>query len=235
MYPDVRELSQFYQTRLGKMVETCISRRLAALWPDIGDKDVLSVGYGSSFLPPWQTQARRLVNAMPARQGVEQWPAQGPVQSVLIDPLALPFADNCFDRILVAHFLEEAADPLASLFQLTDCLVSGGKMVLVLPHRIGLWAANSNTPFGHGRAYSYFQVLRLLEQTGLKCTARTQALFAPPYPWFAAPANTKAWERTGEIFWPFFGGALLVEAQKIRMIDPRTPKTQPVYCPEPSA
>jgi len=234
MYPDIHELSQFYQTRLGEMVKLCVTRRLATLWPNMAGRDVLSLGFGSAFIEQWQEDARRLVNAMPARQGVEQWPAAGNVQSVLVDPLALPFAENCFDRILVAHFLEEAADPLQSLYQLTGSLVAGGRLVLVVPHRIGLWSATSRTPFGHGRSFSYFQVLRLFEQAGLICTARAQALFAPPHPWFASSANINAWERTGEIFWPFLGGVLLVEATKMRMVDPRTPQVRPVFLPKAS-
>lgn len=233
MQPDVRELSKFYQTRLGEMTRLCISRRLGALWPDLSGRDVLSLGYGSALLPMWDGQPRRLVNAMPSRQGVEQWPATGPVQSTLVDPLSLPFAENSFDRILITHCLEEVSDPSRFLQQTTRALAAGGRLALIVPHRMGLWSASASSPFGHGRAYSNFQLSQLLEQAGLKPTARTQALFAPPHNWFAAPTGVRAWERTGEVFWPFFGGVLLVEAQKVRMIDPRARQIRPVFCPEP--
>ncbi len=233
MQPDVRHLSRFYQTRLGQMSKLCIGRRLSSLWQNMAGLDVLSLGYGAVYADQWKKSSRRLVCAMPAKQGVEQWPPNGPVQSTLVDPEALPFAENCFDRILVIHFLEEAADPLQSLIEITRTLTASGRLILVVPHRIGLWSASSNTPFGHGRSFSGFQILELVNQAGLTATARTQALFAPPHRWFASPGSSHAWERTGETFWPFFGGVLLVETKKLRMIDPRTKSPRPVFCPEP--
>jgi len=232
MQPDVRELSKFYQSRLGLMAKQCISRRLDSLWPDTSNMDVLSLGYGVNFAEKWQGTARRLVCAMPVRQGVEQWPCAGKVQTTLIDPLAMPFAENCFDRILVVHYLEEVSDPLQSLTEITRSLVAKGRLVVVVSHRIGLWSASSRTPFGHGRSFSLFQLTSLLEQAGLRPTARTQALFAPPFNWLASASSVAAWEKTGEVFWPFFGGVLLVEAEKVRMIDPRKKIPVPVFCPE---
>jgi SAM-dependent methyltransferase len=216
------------------MAQICIARRLFSLWPDISGRDVLTLGYGISQMEPWRQQARRLVGAMPARQGVEQWPVNGPVKTLLVDPQNLPFADNCFDRILVQHLLEEAPDPLRALVQVCRTLTASGRVVVVVPHRIGLWSASEKTPFGRGRSFSYFQMQQLMEQAGLTMTARTQALFAPPHHWFASANSIKAWERTGEIFWPFLGGVLLVEATKIRKIDPRQRARRRVFCPEPS-
>ncbi|MBL4616346.1 MAG: methyltransferase domain-containing protein [Robiginitomaculum sp.] len=232
MQADVRELSKFYQSRLGLMAKQCISRRLDSLWPNMADMDVLSLGYGVEFAESWQGKTRRLVCAMPAHQGAQQWPGSGLVQTTLIDPLETPFADNCFDRILAIHFLEEVSDPLQSLIEITRSLVAGGRLVVVVSHRIGLWSASSKTPFGHGRSFSLFQLTNLLEQAGLRRTARTQALFAPPVDRLASASSLAAWERTGEIFWPFFGGVLLVEAEKVRIIDPRKKIPLPVFCPE---
>ncbi|MCF6291938.1 MAG: class I SAM-dependent methyltransferase [Robiginitomaculum sp.] len=232
MQADVRELSKFYQSRLGLMAKQCISRRLDSLWSDTSNMDVLSLGYGVNFAEKWRGKARRLVCAMPVLQGVEQWPYAGKVQTTLIDPLAMPFAENCFDRILVVHFLEEVSNPLQSLTEITRSLVAGGRLVVVVSHRIGLWSASSRTPFGHGRSFSLFQLTHLLEQAGLRPTARTQALFAPPFNWLASASSVAAWEKTGEVFWPFFGGVLLVEAEKVRMIDPRKKIPVPVFCPE---
>ncbi len=233
MHTDVENVSRFYQSRLGQMAQMCIARRLSALWPDVRGLDVLALGYGTPYIAPWQGSARRLVNAMPARQGVEQWPAAGPVQATLVSPLALPFGANCFDRVLVIHHLEEAMDPAAYLSQIAKTMTANGRMVLVVPHRMGVWSVAARTPFGHGRAFSLLQMRQLLDQAGLQITARTGALFAPPHPFFARKPNALAWERTGEVFWPFLSGAILVEAIKTRMIDPRTPIAQRVFCPEP--
>jgi len=53
---------------------------------------------------------------MPAQQGVEVWPVGGGGNlSCLVDEEALPFPNAMFDRVLVAHGLEEADDPVAFL------------------------------------------------------------------------------------------------------------------------
>lgn len=232
MYPDVRQLSQFYQSPVGRLARTGIGRRLAALWPQLKGRDLLAVGYGAPWATHWLPTARRVLLAMPARQGVEQWPAQAGVKSLLVDPHALPFAENGFDRLLMVHCLEDSSDPQQCLIEAGRVLAGNGRMVLVVPHRGSLWSSTSNTPFGHGRSFSTRQVLRLLDDAGFRLTARAQALFTPPLAWLARDHSMEALEKTGSLFWPFFGGVLMVEAMKVRLVDPRNTNLQPVFRPE---
>lgn len=234
MYPDVRQLSQFYQSPLGRLAHAGIGRRLSAIWPEMRGRDVLAVGYGAPWASSWRTRARRVLLAMPDRQGVEQWPAQGGVKSLLVDPHALPFAENSFDRLLMVHCLEESPDPLQCLIQAGRVLAGNGRMVLVVAHRGSLWSSTSGTPFGHGRSFSTRQVCRLLDDAGFQLTARSQALFTPPFSWLARDASMEALEKTGSLFWPFFGGVLMLEAAKVRLVDPRNKSLQPVFRPEPA-
>lgn len=232
MYPDVRNLSQFYQSPVGRLACTGIGRRLNSIWPEMQGRDVLSVGYGAPWAQNWLPSARRVLLAMPSRQGVEQWPGHNNVKSLLVDPHALPFGENAFDRLLMVHCLEESSDPLQCLSQAGRVLAGNGRMVLVVPHRGSLWSSTSNTPFGHGRSFSPRQVFKLLEDAGFRITARAQALFTPPATWLARERSMEALEKTGSLFWPFFGGVLMVEAAKVRLIDPRTRVLQPVFRPE---
>ncbi|HRE43012.1 MAG TPA: methyltransferase type 11, partial [Terricaulis sp.] len=71
--------------------------------------DVLGLGYAAPYLDRFRPTARRVCALMPAEQGVEPWPGEGAVCSVLSEEARLPFIDAVFDRVLIVHALEEAA------------------------------------------------------------------------------------------------------------------------------
>ena len=41
-------------------------------------------------------------------------------------------------------------------------LTPGGRLLVVVPNRAGLWARMENTPFGYGRPFSRKQLSRLM-------------------------------------------------------------------------
>lgn len=223
MQPNVADLEEFYRSTLGRAVQSMIGRRLDALWPDLAGRDVLSLGYGLPFLST-AANVRRLGHAMPARQGVEQWPAQGGVKSLLVDDEALPFAENTFDRVLVMHGLEEARAPERLLLEVHRILAPQGRVMLVVPNRAGLWAHLDASPFGHGRSFSRGQVRRLMRQCGLQTSAWARALYAPPTRFMTSMASVTAWEQAGERLWPAFGGVIMVEANKQVLAQPLAPR-----------
>ena len=76
-------------------------------------------------------------------------------------------------------------------------LNAGGRLLVVVPNRRGLWARMDTTPFGHGRPYSRSQITHLLRETWFTPTSWGEALYVPPISrgWFLRAAV--AWERTG--------------------------------------
>ncbi len=228
MQPNVADLEEFYRSALGRTVQAMITRRLAALWPDILGLDVLTLGYGI----PYFTQSdlpRRLAMAMPARQGVEQWPATGGVRSLLVDDEALPFAEAAFDRVLIVHGLEESRAPANLLIEAHRILSPQGRVVCIVPNRTGFWAHHDASPFGHGRAFSRGQMRRLLRECGLQPHAWARALYAPPSRLISSLSAYRAWEQAGERLWPAFGGVIMVEASKQVLVRP--PRAQPLLIP----
>src|SRR5262245_31575866 len=105
---DVVDLARFYGTPRGEAAQAMILRRLRAVWPDARGLDLLGLGYATPFLEPYRADARRVIAAMPAGQGVQGWPEAGRVASTLIAEDRLPFREAVFDRALVVHLLEEA-------------------------------------------------------------------------------------------------------------------------------
>ena len=108
MRRDVLDLRAFYASPLGRAAREMLGRKVEEAWGDARGLDVLGLGYATPFLDKARTQARRVVAAMPASQGVEVWPSGGTNAATLVEETALPFPNAMFDRILAVHALEEA-------------------------------------------------------------------------------------------------------------------------------
>jgi SAM-dependent methyltransferase len=212
MRRDVLELRQFYASDLGRAARAMVTRKVAEAWGDAHGQDVLGLGYATPFLSGLEPQARRVVAAMPAQQGVEVWPGGAPNRSTLAAEDALPFANAFFDRILAVHAIEEAADPVGLLREVWRVLAPSGRVIVVVASRNGPWANVEKTPFGHGRPYSRGQLAELLREAELEPSGWTRALYVPPVAWMARWAE--GFEQVGSRLWPGISGLVLMEAVK---------------------
>src|SRR5438067_10953251 len=106
MRRELLALRQFYASDRGRAARATVGRKVAEALGDAHGQDVLGLGYATPFLSGLEPQARRVVAAMPAQQGVEVWPAGLRNLTTLAAEDALPFANAFFDRILVVHAIE---------------------------------------------------------------------------------------------------------------------------------
>jgi SAM-dependent methyltransferase len=239
MRRDVLELRQFYASDLGRAARAMVTRKVAEAWGDAHGQDVLGLGYATPFLSGLEPQARRVVAAMPAQQGVEVWPGGAPNRSTLAAEDALPFANAFFDRILAVHAIEEAADPVGLLREVWRVLAPSGRVIVVVASRNGPWANVEKTPFGHGRPYSRGQLAELLREAELEPSGWTRALYVPPVAWMARWAE--GFEQVGSRLWPGISGLVLMEAVKQTFaVKPRAARARrlavrPVLAPAPGA
>jgi len=215
MRVDVLALQRFYASPLGEAVLRAASRRLAALWPSADGLDVLGLGYPAPYLGRFRRGARRVVAMMPAQQGAEPWPAESAkVLSTLADDARLPFMDAVFDRVLLAHAVEESDAAHAMLREVWRVMAPEGRLVVIAVNRWSLWAQADATPFGHGRPYSRNQLATLLADAVFEPVVSARALYTPPSSWGPFVRAADAFERVGELMWPAQGGLLLMEAVK---------------------
>ena len=238
---DVIELRDFYASPLGQVARRMIRRQLRALWPDVAGLDVLGLGYAVPYLRPFRDEARRAIALMPAAQGVMRWPEEGPGLSALGEETDLPFADASFERVLLVHALEHNEAVRQSLREIWRVLTPEGKLLIVLPHRRGLWAQSERTPFGHGLPYSRAQITRLLNDCLFAPGAREAALHFPPLSRRFLLRSAGWWEDVGRMLWPGLSGVILIEATKrVYALTPkrakrralaRVPVPAPVYAP----
>jgi len=214
MWTDVVDLRDFYDTHLGQVARRMIRRRLREIWPDVSGERVLGLGYAIPYMRPYVDQSERALAAMPAQQGVLQWPIDGPSKVALVEETRLPFPDLAFDRVLIVHGLEysEALRPM--LREVWRVLSESGRLLVVVPNRRGLWARFERTPFGHGRPYSASQVSRLLRDTMFTPLRSEPALYVPPSRWRVLRRGAAAWERIGARWMPPIAGVVVVEAKK---------------------
>jgi len=214
MRVDILALQRFYASPLGEAVRRAALRRLASLWPDASGMDVLGVGYAVPYLASLTQGARRVIAMMPATQGAEHWPANGPIASVVAEETRMPFRDAVFDRVLVVHAMEEAEAPHAMLRELWRVMAPEGRLVVVAANRWSLWAQVDATPFGHGRPFSRTQLASMLSDAMFEPVVSARALYAPPSTWDPFLRAADAFERVGELMWPAQGGLVLMEAVK---------------------
>ena len=214
MYLDVVDLRAFYAERLGAIARRLIAERLRRHWPSVSGERLVGVGYATPYLADFVEEAERTIAFMPAVQGVVNWPANGPNAAALVADDALPLPDASVDRVLAVHSLEMAENARDQLREIWRVLAPGGRMIIVVPNRRGIWARVETTPFGYGRPFGRGQLTALLRDCLFSPLGWSEALAVPPIaqrPWLRTGA---AWERFGTALWPGFAGVIIVEATK---------------------
>lgn len=218
MHHDVIDLRRFYyQQALGRVVQRILRDRLCDFWPPRGATGMSIAGYGfaAPLLRPYLASARRVTALMPAPQGVMAWPTGAPNHSVLCDENAWPLDTGSVDRLVMLHGLETSDHPAALLAEASRVLGPGGRMLVMVPNRAGLWAQTDATPFGFGRSYTRGQLDAQARAAGLVIERGVAALYIPPSNRRFWLRSAQLWERTGSrIAQALVAGVLIVELSK---------------------
>jgi len=214
MYLDVVDLRDFYSERLGIVARRLIGAQLKARWPSLTGESLLGIGYATPYLRSLGEGATRILAFMPATQGVVNWPREGPNATALVLDEELPLSNGSVDRVLVIHSLEVAANEREQLREIWRVLAPGGRVLLVVPNRRGIWARSEATPFGYGRPFGRTQLTALLRDAMFTPVGWSEALAVPPFRRRALLRSGVVWERVGRVLWPAFAGVIIVEATK---------------------
>lgn len=208
-WPDTTSLQQFYTTPPGKMACKAVRKKIAALWPDMQHRSLIGVGFASPYLEDMHP----LGIFMPAPQGVIHWPEGELNRTCLAAETSLPIADNTIDRIVLVHVLEYSPHPQSLMREMWRVLKPHGKILLVAPNQLGMWAHSDSTPFSCGRAFHLFQLMNLLQNACFVPQNSSAVLFSPPL--FAGFLSKIALlEQLGNLGLQTFGGIFIVEGQK---------------------
>lgn len=235
MHHDVLDLRSFYYQRaLGRVVQRILRDRLTAMWPPERASGMTVAGYGFAvpMLRPYLARARRVTALMPWRQGVMPWPAGAPNHSVLCEETAWPLETGSVDRLIVLHGLETADHADAVLSECWRVLGPGGRLMVMVPNRAGLWAQSEATPFGIGRSYTRGQIEAQARAAGFVTEATGAAVYIPPSDRRFWLKSAQMWERTGtRIASVLIAGVVIAEFAK--QVPAMTGPAQKVLVPSP--
>ncbi|WGF87470.1 class I SAM-dependent methyltransferase [Marinivivus vitaminiproducens] len=213
--PEIGDLQSFYASRQGQLVRRLIAQRLRLAWPDLGGQRVLGLGYALPYLHAMGDGAERAVGLMTAgswKRCASRTVTGG--RCALADEQCLPLADGAVDRVVLVHALEGCDQIRPLLREVWRVLADGGRMLVVVPNRRGLWTLSDQTPFGVGRPYSSSQLQRALRDALFEPLDVAGAVFMPPVRSRLLLRTGMAWERFGVRWTPRFGGVLIAEAEK---------------------
>ena len=218
MHLDVHDLRNFYyRTQLGRVAQRAIRDQVHCFWQpgETRGQTVAGFGFAVPLLRGFLGEARRVIALMPGPQGVMPWPAEGPNVSVLVDETLWPLDTGFVDKLILLHGLETSEHPSAVLDEAARVLGPGGRLLIVVPNRAGLWARRDGTPFGFGRPYSIGQLEAQLRRHDFTPVRHLAALFGPPSEARFWLKSADLWERFGRrVSNSLAGGVFMIEAAK---------------------
>jgi len=214
MWTDAIDSRNFYASALGAVARRMIQRRIRTIWPNVSGMEVLGLGFATPYLGAFQEEASHILAAMPAAQGVLHWPTDGDGLTALVNETDLPFADVSINRVLLVHALESTDNVRPMLREVWRVLACGGRMIIVVPNRQGLWARFESTPFGRGLPYSSRQISTVLRENLFTPYQSVKALFIPPTRSRLMLSSALAIEEIGLRWFPAFAGVTVIEATK---------------------
>lgn len=211
---DVNGLRAFYNTPLGATTRRVVGRSVHAFLGSVSGLRVLGIGYATPYLAPVHCIAERTLAFMPASQGVVNWPGSGRSCTALSDPTMMPLPEAAIDRVILVHALESVESPTELLQEVWRTLTPGGRMILVVPNRRGIWARREATPFGHGQPYSRSQLGRLMRDTLFSPEGWAETLYMPPVRSRVLLRTGPIWEACGTTLAMPFAGLHVIDATK---------------------
>ena len=214
MTTDVNRLIGFYKSPLGKISRALLREEIIRLAGPVDKRRVLGLGFASPYLRFALDKAERVLVFMPARQGADAWPREGPSHTVLCDPLEMPLTDAAVDLIIAVHAFEAVGDAEELMRELWRIAAPNARLIVVVPRRRGLWVAADNTPYGDGNPFSRGQLEALLRDHSFVPEAWREALYLPPTSHKWALKFARFFERFGRLFGPALAGAIIVSARK---------------------
>lgn len=208
------DLKRFYNGMKGRIVRNLIRSRILDIWPDAVKLNVVGYGYALPYLKPYLENSSYTINLMPTQLGVHEWPPDEKNLVCLNAEQWLPLETNSVDRIIMIHALEFMDYPEESFEEIWRVLKSTGRLLVIVPNRMGLWARADWSPFGQGRPYSAWQVENFLADNLFVHEKTSYALFSPPFRKVLFLRAANFFEKIGPYLYPALGGVHIIEASK---------------------
>jgi SAM-dependent methyltransferase len=213
MKPTAYDFKEFYASPIGAHTADAVAGVIAKWWPDMKDRRVMVYGYGMPYGTLF-SGTDRIVYLMPPDQGAFPWPDDKKNLVALSARTSLPLETSSLDGVVLIHSLEftNAVEP--HLNEIWRVLKSNGRLIVVVPNRVGFWSRVDWAPFGQGTPFSLSQLNRYLRDALFTPEKKTTALYAVPIRWAIFLRLSRLLEKYGRYIYPGLAGLHIVEASK---------------------
>ncbi len=219
MHISSSDIKDFYNSEIGSIILNIIGRHISGFWQDIHGLRVMGCGYATPYLSFFANKnSERIIAMIPPRQGAYNWGISDNNKKnavFLSSESKMPVESCSIDRVLAVHYLENCDNLQESLTEIWRVLKANGRLLIIVPNRVGIWARTEWTPFGFGRPFSFSQLSNNLKISKFIIEGHKGALFVPPIP--NSPIIMKSAnliEKMGGNILPFAAGVHIVEASK---------------------
>ncbi len=208
------DFRDFYKRRAGRLIARLLTGHIRGMLSPVNGKTLVGYGYAAPYMSRLYKETERAICINPGKIGGSHWPENKKNALCLTDDGLLPLETETVDCLFVVHGLEFTDFPDELLKEFWRVLKGHGRLVLVVPNRLGLWARADWTPFGHGAPYSFNQITQHLKDNLFAIEKADRALLMPPFRSFIVLKAAYFYESFGRFLFPGLAGVHLIEATK---------------------
>ncbi|MFT8418766.1 MAG: methyltransferase domain-containing protein [Acetobacter sp.] len=199
----------FYGTPSGKVCVGLLGERMRWFWPELKNQSVLGLGGAAPYLHMVGDGSTLRIGAYLG--GTREMACQSG-QCCVVDPASLPFEEQRFDRIMLVHALQGRENPVTVLRSAARALKDDGRLLMVVPSRLGGRARLRRTPFARDTAFTRPKLRQLLAAAMLRAEQWDEAVFLPASQACRTLRRGRRMDIAGKVLCPGGGSLILVEA-----------------------
>ncbi len=240
IYPSAYELKSFYNTNVGKAVKNTVKKHIDNLWGDCDNLRVMGYGYTAPYLDKYLETSERCFSIMSGSSGIYKWPEEKDNLVAIARGDELPIETESVDRIIMMHAIEYAYSIDDLMQEIWRILKSNGRIIAIVPNRIGFWARATWSPFGQGVPYTQYQINKTLQKNKFIIENTDRALYMPPLRFSLNIKVSDFYETYGKYIYSPLSGLHVIEASKqiysaILKSESRTKNRRKIIIPKPAA
>ncbi|CAK7192016.1 hypothetical protein COMNV_00199 [Commensalibacter sp. Nvir] len=197
-------------------IATYLQYRLSQIWPDLYGLSLLTLGHGNYLVPQTMWYPANYVHGQFLYDPLSSESPYFVKKTCYLSPNNFPFQECSMDRIVYLHDTKINKYQFQAL--LRSCwktLCDHGKMMFLIPNRLGWWSLIDNLALRFRNTFLMQKINRLLTQHLFRISYYERVLYFPPQLMNRLSlCINRSLDFIGLFFVPFLGGYHLIEIEK---------------------